>query len=64
LERYKKNYPTKAESGTLSFVINDISHIEGNTYWVMGEFNLMREIGNADGIFMLIFKKLTGNGKS
>ena len=29
LANYKKGYPTKAESGTLNFVINDVSIIEG-----------------------------------
>jgi hypothetical protein len=63
LERYKKNYPTNAESGILSFNIKDISRIEGNSYWVMGAFHLERDIGNADGIFMLIFKKINGQWK-
>jgi len=40
LANYKKGYPTKAESGTLNFVINDISKIEGDNYWVMGEYHL------------------------
>ncbi len=63
LANYKKAYPTKAESGTLSFVINDISRIEGNNYWVMGEYHLKREVGNADGVFMVIFKKIHGEWK-
>lgn len=63
LERYKKNYPTTAESGTLNFEITDISKIEGDNYWVMGQFHLEREIGNADGIFMILFKKINGKWK-
>lgn len=63
LANYKRNYPTSAESGTLNFVINDISPIEDNTYWVMGEFHLERSIGNADGVFMIIFKKIDGQWK-
>src|SRR5690606_15139937 len=46
LANYKRGYPTKAESGILKFVINDVSKIEDNTYWVMGEFHLTRDIGN------------------
>lgn len=63
LSKYKKNYPSKAESGTLNFVINDISKIEGNNYWVMGEYHLKREIGNADGVFIIIFKKINNEWK-
>jgi len=63
LANYKKGYPTKAESGTLNFVINDISKIEGDNYWVMGEYHLKRQAGNADGVFMIIFKKIDGEWK-
>ncbi len=63
LDNYKKGYPTKAESGTLNFVINDISKIEGDNYWVMGEYHLKREVGNADGVFIIIFKKINGEWK-
>lgn len=63
LARYKKVYPTKAESGTLNFVINDISKIEGDNFWVMGEYHLKRDAGNANGIFIIIFKKINGEWK-
>jgi ketosteroid isomerase-like protein len=63
LDNYKKGYPTKAESGTLNFVIKDISKIEGDNYWVMGEYHLKREIGDADGVFLIIFKKIDGQWK-
>ncbi|WP_179021761.1 YybH family protein [Winogradskyella forsetii] len=63
LANYKKGYPTKAESGTLKFVINDISKIEGNNYWVMGAYHLKRSIGNANGVFIIIFKKINGEWK-
>ena len=63
LANYKKGYPTKAESGTLNFVINDVSKIEGDNYWVMGEYHLNREVGNADGVFIIIFKKIAGEWK-
>lgn len=63
LERYQKAYPTKDHTGTLSFRINDISKISGDAYFVLGEFHLKREVGNADGIFMLVFKKINGEWK-
>ncbi|OAB79908.1 YybH family protein [Cochleicola gelatinilyticus] len=63
LDNYKKGYPTKEHSGTLNFKINDISQIEAGSYWVMGEFFLKRKIGDANGIFMIIFKKIDGEWK-
>jgi len=63
LANYEKGYPTTAESGTLKFVINDISKIEGDNYWVMGEYHLKREVGDADGVFIIIFKKINGAWK-
>ncbi len=63
LNNYKKDYPTKTESGILNFVINDISKIENDNYWVMGEYHLKREVSNADGVFIIIFKKINGEWK-
>tara|TARA_B100000809_G_C15123238_1_gene525144 strand:+ start:1081 stop:1542 length:462 start_codon:yes stop_codon:yes gene_type:complete len=63
LANYKKGYPTKAESGILRFVINDISKIENGTYWVMGEYHLVRPVGDTNGVFMIIFKNIDGQWK-
>ena len=63
LDNYKKGYPTKEHSGTLTFKINDVSAIEGNSYWVMGEYFLKRNVGDANGVFIIIFKKVDGEWK-
>jgi len=63
LANYKRGYPTKNESGTLTFKINDISPAEKNAYWVMGEYYLKRNVGDANGIFMIIFRKIKGEWK-
>lgn len=63
LDNYTKGYPTVNESGTLRFKINDVSSIETNSYWVMGEFFLDRTAGNVNGIFILIFRKIKGEWK-
>lgn len=63
LDNYKKGYPTKEHSGTLTFKINDVSAIEGNSYWVMGEYFLKRNVGDANGVFIIIFKKINGEWK-
>ncbi len=63
LKRYKKAYPSKDHTGKLSFKINDISKITDGAYYVLGEFHLKREVGNATGFFMLVFKKINGEWK-
>ena len=63
LANYKKRYPTKDHTGTLKFKINDISMINDGAYFVMGEYHLTRNIGNANGVFMIVFKKNNGEWK-
>ncbi len=63
LERYQKAYPTEDHTGKLSFKINDITQISEGAYYVLGEYHLKREVGNADGIFMIIFKKINDEWK-
>ncbi|MFT4802539.1 MAG: ketosteroid isomerase-like protein [Flavobacteriaceae bacterium] len=63
LDNYKKGYPTKEHSGTLNFTIKDISKIDNGSYWVMGEYHLKRNVGDANGVFLIIFKKIDGEWK-
>lgn len=63
LDNYHKRYPSKDHTGTLNFKINDISKINNGAYFVMGEYYLTRPVGNANGIFMIIFKKIDGEWK-
>jgi len=63
LDNYKKGYPTAEHSGTLTFKTNDISRINDNSYWVMGEYFLKRSVGDANGVFMIIFKRIDGAWK-
>jgi len=63
LERYQKAYPTKEHTGKLNFRINDVSKISEGAYYVLGEYHIKRDMGNADGLFMLIFKKINGEWK-
>ncbi|SEC94727.1 protein of unknown function [Tenacibaculum sp. MAR_2009_124] len=63
LANYEKGYPTKEHTGNLKFKINDISKINDGAYFVMGEYYLTRKAGNANGVFMIIFKKINGKWK-
>lgn len=63
LTNYKKGYPLKADSGTLRFTIEDMTKIGREAYFVMGRYYLSREKGDAEGVFMIIFKKIDGAWK-
>ena len=63
LDNYNKRYPSKEHTGTLNFKINDISKINDGAYFVMGEYHLTRPVGNANGVFMIIFKKINSEWK-
>ncbi len=63
LSNYKKRYPSKEHTGTLNFKINDISKINDDAYYVMGAYFLKRSVGNANGVFMIIFKKINDEWK-
>lgn len=63
LANYKKGYPTKEHTGVLKFKVNDISKIQDESYYIMGEYHLTRTVENANGVFMIIFKKIDGEWK-
>ncbi len=63
LDNYKKGYPSKEYTGVLSFTIDALTPIEDNSYYVMGRYNLERNVGNANGNFLIIFKKIDGEWK-
>lgn len=63
LNNYKKNYPSKAHVGELTFTLKSISPIEDNSYYVMGQYHLKRTVGDAQGEFLIILKKINGEWK-
>ncbi|CAM3496527.1 YybH family protein [Zobellia roscoffensis] len=63
LDNYKKGYPTKAHTGKLNFKVDQITKITEDSYYVMGQYFLTREAGDANGTFMIIFKKIDGEWK-
>ena len=63
LDRYRNGYPSQDHTGELNFVIHEITPIQDDSYYVMGEYHLKRKVGDADGIFMIIFKKIDGAWK-
>lgn len=63
LDNYKKGYPNKDYTGTLKFTIDQITQINEGAYYVMGQYHLNRKVGDANGTFMIIFKKINGEWK-
>ena len=63
LDNYKKGYPTKEHVGELTFTLKAISPIEENSYYVMGQYHLKRSVGDAQGEFLIILKKIDGQWK-
>jgi len=58
LLNYKKNYPTKKEMGELKFEIVELTKINKQHYFMVGKWNLKREVGDLSGHFSLIWKKI------
>lgn len=57
LDNYKKGYPDKTAMGNLKFTILHISKIERKSVYVIGKFDLTREIGNMSGYYTLVIQK-------
>lgn len=60
LDNYKKGYPDKATMGNLAFKILEVSKIDSKTVFVIGRFELTREIGDLAGHFTLVIQKING----
>lgn len=63
LNRYKKNYPTKADMGQLTFEIINMDKRSRKVISVVGKWHLKRgaDLGDLEGHFLLILKKIKGN---
>jgi ketosteroid isomerase-like protein len=63
LANYHNRYPSIDNTGNLKFTIDAVSKIENALYYVMGQYHLKRTVGDANGTFMIIFKKIDGEWK-
>jgi ketosteroid isomerase-like protein len=60
LDNYRKGYPDTASMGKLHFDILQTKRLSVMYYFVVGKFHLQRTIGDLEGHFTLLFKKLKG----
>jgi hypothetical protein len=58
LENYKKSYPDTTAMGKLSFDIIKVERLSEIYFFVIGKWHLTRSIGNLNGHFTLMFKKI------
>lgn len=63
LSNYKKGYPNKDYMGTLAFDILSVHPLGTDYYFVIGKFHLDRKVGEAEGHFTLLFRKMNGEWK-
>ena len=64
VDEYKRDYPTKAAMGTLTYSDLEVHPLDENFAVVIGRYHLDRskkDGGNADGLFTLVFEN-TDNG--
>jgi hypothetical protein len=60
LENYKKGYPDTAALGHLFFDILLVKRLSPEYFYVVGKWHLSRTIGNLEGHYTLLFKKING----
>jgi hypothetical protein len=58
LNNYKKGYPDTATMGKLKFDILQVKRLSMMYFFVVGKWHLTRSIGNVEGHFSLLFKKI------
>jgi len=60
LQNYKKGYPDTTAMGKLSFDIILVKHLSKEYYYIVGKWMLKRSIGDLNGYYNLLFKKIGG----
>jgi len=58
LERYRKSYPDKAHMGELAFSQLEVRALGPDHALVLGHWHLKRNVGDAGGVFSLVFHRL------
>jgi hypothetical protein len=60
LENYKKKYGSKEKMGELTFNILHVKRLSPEYYQVVGKWHLKRTVGDVDGHYTLLFRKING----
>lgn len=60
LNNYRKSYPDTTAMGKLTSTVISINKISSLYYFVVGKWQLTRSIGNLEGHYTLLIKKING----
>lgn len=60
LKNYKMGYPDTVAMGKLTFTLIQLKPLSVDYYFIVGKFHLQRTIGNLEGHFTLLFKRING----
>ncbi|MFC6999868.1 YybH family protein [Rufibacter roseus] len=63
LQNYKRGYPTPEAMGKLTFTLLRTDIISKDGLFVIGKWHLRRTIGDLEGHFSLVFRKIGGKWK-
>jgi hypothetical protein len=58
LDNYKKGYPDTAAMGKLRFDLIEFKQLSNTACFVVGKWFLTRSIGNVNGTFTLLLRKI------
>ena len=57
LERYRKTYPDRSATGTVTFTDLEVTMLSSSAALVVGKYHLVRESDHPEGVFTLVFRK-------
>ena len=60
LDNYKRKYPDTVAMGKLKFEVLRMNPVSADAAFLTGTYYLKRSIGDASGIFTLVFRKIEG----
>jgi len=60
LKNYQVGYSDTVQMGKLHFELVSLKPVEKDHYFVVGKWFLERTIGNLNGVYTLLFKKING----
>jgi len=63
LDRYKKTYPDVTAMGKLDFKLLEFKPLAEGIYFLVGKWHLQRTIGDLQGHFSLVLRKINGEWK-
>ncbi|HLG41128.1 MAG TPA: hypothetical protein VI461_15710 [Chitinophagaceae bacterium] len=60
LDNYKRGYPDTSAMGQLTFTLLNLKKLSAEYFHIAGKWHLQRSIGNLEGYFTLLFRKING----